>query len=130
MDDFEKSLRNRLQKSEFKKEWDSLQFEYQIQSELIKARTAAHMTQSELAAKSGVRQSNISRIENGNALPKLDTLAALASATRSHAHSSLKKGRPTPGRPLPHYYYLVSLLLVLIPLPDRNINSDRRSRRQ
>lgn len=48
MDDFEKSLRNRLQKSEFKKEWDSLQFEYQIQSELIKARTAAHMTQSEL----------------------------------------------------------------------------------
>ena len=80
MDDFEKSLRNRLQKSEFKKEWDSLQFEYQIQSELIKARTAAHMTQSELAAKSGVRQSNISRIENGNALPKLDTLAALAFA--------------------------------------------------
>lgn len=80
MDDFEKSLRNRLQKSEFKKEWDSLQLEYQIQSELIKARTAAHMTQSELASKSGVRQSNISRIENGNALPKLDTLAALASA--------------------------------------------------
>lgn len=80
MDDFEKSLNNRLQNPGFEKEWNSLQLEYQIQSELLKARTDTHMTQSELAAKSGVRQSNISRIENGNALPKLDTLAALASA--------------------------------------------------
>lgn len=38
------------------------------------------MTQSELAEKSGIRQSNISRIENGNAVPRLDTLCALASA--------------------------------------------------
>lgn len=80
MDDFEKSLASRLQNPEFKEEWDSSQLEYQIQSELIKARSESKMTQSELATKSGVRQSNISRIENGNALPKLDTLAALASA--------------------------------------------------
>ena len=30
--------------------------------------------------KSGIRQSNISRIENGNAVPRLYTLCALASA--------------------------------------------------
>ena len=38
------------------------------------------MTQAELAEKSGIRQSNISRIENGNAIPRLDTLKALAVA--------------------------------------------------
>ena len=38
------------------------------------------MTQAELAQKSGIRQSNISRIENGNAIPRLDTLEALALA--------------------------------------------------
>ena len=38
------------------------------------------MTQEQLAEKSGIRQSNISRIENGNAIPRLDTLQALAVA--------------------------------------------------
>ena len=36
------------------------------------------MTQAELAEKNGIRQSDISRIENGNALPLLGTLEALA----------------------------------------------------
>lgn len=35
MDDFEKSLNSRLQNPEFKKEWNSLQLEYQNQSSQI-----------------------------------------------------------------------------------------------
>ena len=80
MSDYRKSLERNLKDPEFKKEWDALELEYQVQAELIKARTEINMTQAELAEKSGVRQSNISRIENGNALPRLSTLEALARA--------------------------------------------------
>ncbi len=80
MSDFRKTLEKQLNNPEFKKEWDALELEYQIQAELIRARLESNMTQAELAEKSGIRQSNISRIENGNALPRLDTLEALARA--------------------------------------------------
>lgn len=80
MSDFRKSLEKNMKDPEFKKEWDNLELEYQVQAELIKARLECNMTQAELAKKSGIRQSNISRIENGNAIPRLDTLEALAMA--------------------------------------------------
>ena len=80
MSDFRKSLKQNMKDPEFKKEWDDLELEYQIQAELIRTRIECNLTQAELASKSGIRQSNISRIENGNALPKLDTLKALAAA--------------------------------------------------
>ena len=94
MSDYRKSLEKNMKDPEFRKEWDALELEYQVQAELIRARTETKMTQAELirartetkmtqaelAEKSGIRQSNISRIENGNALPRLDTLEALAHA--------------------------------------------------
>ena len=80
MSDYRKSLENNMKDPEFKKEWDDLELEYQVQAELIIARLECNMTQAELAKKSGIRQSNISRIENGNAIPRLDTLEALAMA--------------------------------------------------
>ncbi|MBP5623256.1 MAG: helix-turn-helix transcriptional regulator [Lachnospiraceae bacterium] len=80
MSDYRKSLNKNLKDPEFKKEWDNLEIEYQVQAELIRARLDSNMTQAELAQKSGIRQSNISRIENGNAIPRLDTLEALALA--------------------------------------------------
>ena len=80
MSDYRKSLEKNMKDPEFKKEWDDLELEYQVQAELIRARLECNMTQAELAEKSGIRQSNISRIENGNAIPRLDTLKALASA--------------------------------------------------
>lgn len=80
MNDYRNSLEKNMKDPEFRKEWEAQELEYQIQEELIKARIACNMTQSELAEKSGIRQSNISRIENGNAVPRLDTLCALASA--------------------------------------------------
>ncbi len=61
-------------------ERDTLDVENQIQSALIKARAESKLTQSELAVKSGIRQSNISRIERGSAIPRIDTLVALAKA--------------------------------------------------
>lgn len=80
MSDFKNSLEKNLQDPAFKKEWDDLELEYQIQSALIQARIDANLTQAQLSEKSGVRQSNISRIESGSVLPRLDTLSALAKA--------------------------------------------------
>lgn len=80
MYDFDKYLEESLKNPEFKKEWEASELEFQIQDMLVKARIAAKLTQNELAKLSGVRQSNISRIENGTCLPKLETLAVLAKA--------------------------------------------------
>ena len=47
-------------------------------SNLQRMRKNCGMTQKELAEKTGIRQSNISRIENGSASPTIDTLARIA----------------------------------------------------
>ena len=51
---------------------------YEAIRAVIAARLACNMTQKELAEKTGIRQSNISRIENGSASPTIDTLARIA----------------------------------------------------
>ena len=45
-----------------------------------------HMTQQQLAAVSGIRQSEISRIESGNGNPTLKTIGALARALGAELH--------------------------------------------
>lgn len=80
MDDFQKHLKESLKDPEFKKEWEASELEYQIRCMLIDARNEENLTQKELSLKSGIRQSNISRIENGNEIPSLNTLQTLAKA--------------------------------------------------
>ena len=65
MDDFEMLLEESLQDPEFKKEWEDNQTEYEIMRMLVMARAEKNLTQKELSELSGVRQSNISRIERG-----------------------------------------------------------------
>jgi DNA-binding XRE family transcriptional regulator len=57
-----------------------LEDRYRLASDLIGRRRALHMTQEQLAAASGIRQSEISRIEGGNGNPTLKTIGALARA--------------------------------------------------
>ena len=52
--------------------------EFELKRALIAARTSQHLTQKELSQRSGVRQSNISRIESGTTSPTVATLQALA----------------------------------------------------
>lgn len=54
--------------------------EFQAILALYEAREELHMTQKELSEKSGVRQSNISRIERGTCSPTIRTLSELAYA--------------------------------------------------
>lgn len=78
MSDFRNYLERQLEDPEFKTEWQNLQPEFNIIHAMIDARKACNMTQKELAERTGIDQSDISKIETGNANPALSTLKRLA----------------------------------------------------
>lgn len=78
MSDFRDYLNEQLKNEDFKKEWDDSELEYNLIRSLVIARKECHMTQKELAEKTGIDQSDISKIETGNANPALSTLKRLA----------------------------------------------------
>lgn len=78
MSDFRNYLNTQLENPDFKKEWDDSEPEYNLINAMIKARKAKHLTQKQLAERTGIDQSDISKIENGNANPALSTLKRLA----------------------------------------------------
>ena len=57
---------------------NSNQINEKIGKNIAYYRKTLGLTQAELAEKTGIRQSNISRIESGAASPTIDTLARLA----------------------------------------------------
>ena len=67
-----------LEDPQVKAEYDALQPEYDIIRELIQARNSLHITQTELAARTGITQADISRIENGTRNPSLNMIKKLA----------------------------------------------------
>ncbi|WP_302964470.1 helix-turn-helix domain-containing protein [uncultured Adlercreutzia sp.] len=75
---FRDSLNERLRDPEFRAEWDALEPEFQIAKAMLDGRTARNLTQKELAEITGITQSDISKLENGNANPSLRTLERLA----------------------------------------------------
>ena len=91
MSDLQKYKERQLKDPEFKKEYDATRNEYSVTRALIAARIASNMTQKELAEKSGIRQSNISRIENGTCSPTIATLQALAKGLGMELRVSFKR---------------------------------------
>ena len=78
MSDFKNYLAQQMEDPAFAAEYEAQRPEYEAIRAVIAARLACSMTQKELAEKTGIRQSNISRIENGSASPTIDTLARIA----------------------------------------------------
>jgi len=76
---FRETLNEQLKNPEFKIEYDALSAEYQLINAILDARKAANITQKQLAEKTGIAQSDISKIENGNANPSLKTIERIAS---------------------------------------------------
>jgi ribosome-binding protein aMBF1 (putative translation factor) len=68
---------------EVKREFDALEQEFAISSELIRARARAGLSQAELAERMGTSQSAIARLESGRTLPSAKTLLRFAEATGS-----------------------------------------------
>jgi predicted transcriptional regulator len=80
---FEEIKAELLADPEVKAEYDALAPEYEIATELIRARLRAGLSQAELAKRMGTSQSAIARLESGQTLPSTKTLLRFAEATRS-----------------------------------------------
>jgi predicted transcriptional regulator len=78
MSDFRNYLNEQLKNEEFKTEYDKLEPEFSIIQAVIDARKANHITQQELSDRTGIAQSDISKLENGNSNPTLGMLKRLA----------------------------------------------------
>jgi DNA-binding XRE family transcriptional regulator len=61
-------------------ELEKNEFEYKVISEIIRARIEKNITQNQLAAMIGTKQSNISRLESGEYNPSLEFLNKVAQA--------------------------------------------------
>lgn len=71
-----------LERAEVKAEYENLEEEFSLLDEFLKARAAAGITQSEVAARIGTTQSAIARLESGAGKhsPSLTTLRKYAHA--------------------------------------------------
>jgi DNA-binding XRE family transcriptional regulator len=69
-----------LQNDEVRSEYEALQEEFALISQLLKMRTQAGLTQEEVAKRMGTKKSNISRLEKGNTSPSIKTLQKYAHA--------------------------------------------------
>jgi predicted transcriptional regulator len=61
-------------------ELDKLDLKYQVLRQIIELRISHNITQLELAERINDRQSNIARLENGNANPSIEKLQKIADA--------------------------------------------------
>ena len=67
-----------MRDSEFAKAYEEVQPEMNIIRAIIDARIAKNMTQKELSNKTGINQSEISKLENGTRNPSIKLLQRLA----------------------------------------------------
>jgi ribosome-binding protein aMBF1 (putative translation factor) len=64
-------------------EYDALGPEFEVSTELVRARLRAGLSQAELARRMGTTVTSIARLENGRTLPSTRTLLRFAEATDS-----------------------------------------------
>lgn len=81
---FDEFLEESLKDPKIKAEYDRLQPELVVIEAILKARKEKGMTQKQLAARIGTKQSVISRLEAGHANPSVAFLAKLARALDTH----------------------------------------------
>lgn len=86
MSDFEKLLKNQLEDPEFRAEYEALEPEFAIIQAFIDARKRTGLTQRQLAEKTGIAQSNTSKLETGGGNPSLKTLQRLAAGMGTVLH--------------------------------------------
>ncbi|MCD7957022.1 MAG: helix-turn-helix transcriptional regulator [Lachnospiraceae bacterium] len=82
-----------LSDPETAKEYEELRPQYEVISQIIKVRDEQGITQQELANRTGIKQSNISRFEGGNYNPSLEFLTRIARGLGMELHIELRPGR-------------------------------------
>jgi DNA-binding XRE family transcriptional regulator len=86
MSDYKRYLNKQLENPEFAAAWERLQPEREYLLAIIEARISQNLTPKELAENTGIRQSNISRMENGNYRPSIATLQRIAAGVGKTLH--------------------------------------------
>jgi transcriptional regulator with XRE-family HTH domain len=75
---FDDFLAEQMQDEAFKKEYDNMQPEMDVIKAIIDARISKHLTQKELAQRTGINQADISKLEHGTRNPSINLLKKLA----------------------------------------------------
>jgi len=78
MSDLTRFLEEQMKDPEFRGEWEALQPEMAVVQAMIDARKKAGLTQRQLAERTGIAQSDISKLETGAGNPSVRTLQRLA----------------------------------------------------
>ncbi|MBE5951582.1 MAG: helix-turn-helix transcriptional regulator [Lachnospiraceae bacterium] len=78
MERLEDFMQEQLKNPEFRKEYEAIQPEMAVIKALIDARISQNLTQKELAKRTGIHQSDISKLENGTRNPSINLLKRLA----------------------------------------------------
>ena len=86
---FEDFLAEQLKDPKVKKEYDALESKYALIESIILARKEKNLTQKELSELTGITQADLSKSENGNANPSLNTLLKLANGLGKKLQVSL-----------------------------------------
>jgi len=82
---FDEVLAKELRNPEFKKEWDALETEFEVERALIELRIQSNETQKKLADKLDTKQAYISRVERGGVSPTVNYIAKMADALNADA---------------------------------------------
>ena len=83
-------INKQTEKPEFNKAYGEMNPDCEIVRAIIDARSEQNMTQKELAERTGIRQSHISRLESGNYNPSLKFLKKVAAGLGKQLHVSFK----------------------------------------
>lgn len=78
MSSYDEFFQEQMRDPEVKAEYDALAPEFAIIQAILDARKESGLTQKELAARTGIAQADISKLEHGSANPSLHTLQRLA----------------------------------------------------
>lgn len=79
MSDFRRHLERSLAEDpEFREEWGAQAAEREVMRRVVEARIEEGLTQAELAARCGMKASNLCRLESGNGNPSVATLESIA----------------------------------------------------
>ena len=90
MTTFNEHLAEMMNDPDFAREYEALQPERELMMAVCRARAERGLTQAELAERSGIRQSEISRIENGTRNPSIKLLQRLADGMDMTLHVSFE----------------------------------------
>ena len=94
MKTFDNYLKEQLEDKEFKNEYNNIQPDIDIIRAIVSARTSQNLTQKQLSEKTGIDQSDISKLENGTRNPSINLLKRLADGLGMDLKIKKKKKNP------------------------------------